>query len=159
MYNQTKVCNNKRVDCTHITRIKHLRNLTRPLRGTPDQHNWTRSLGVSRWTLLGLLRGQAGCGIVPWPAEGPVGAGFWAPFSPGPRQTNYGGGHLLQGEHNRANARVEMKWFVFWATILHLKAILGWEQPGLMRWILLWIMPLVQDWSLDPLARSPVHYH
>ena len=28
-----------------------------------------------------------------------------------------------------------------------------------MRWILLWIMPLVQDWSLDLLTISPMHYH
>ena len=39
----------------------------------------------------------------------------------------------------------EMKWMVFLATILHCKAILGRGQPGRMRWILLWIMPLVQD--------------
>ena len=32
-------------------------------------------------------------------------------------------------------------------------------QPGLMRWILLWIMPLVQDRLLDLLASSPAHYH
>ena len=39
------------------------------------------------------------------------------------------------------------------------KAIMGWGQPGLMRWILLWIMPLVQDQSLNLLTSSPVHYH
>ena len=30
-------------------------------------------------------------------------------------------------------------------TILHCKAVLGWGQPGRMRWILLWIMPMTQD--------------
>ena len=39
------------------------------------------------------------------------------------------------------------------------KAILGWGQPGLMRWILLWIMPLVQDWSLNLLTSTPACYH
>ena len=44
-------------------------------------------------------------------------------------------------------------------TILHCKAKLGGGQPGLMRWIVLWIMPLVQDQSLDLLTLSPAHYH
>ena len=35
----------------------------------------------------------------------------------------------------------ETKWMVFQTTILHCKAILGWGQPGLIRWISLWIMP------------------
>ena len=39
------------------------------------------------------------------------------------------------------------------------KAILGWEQPGLMRGILLWIKFLVQDRSLDLLTNSPVRNH
>ena len=39
------------------------------------------------------------------------------------------------------------------------KAILGWGQPGLMGWILLWILPLVQDRSLDLLASSTSRYH
>ena len=34
-----------------------------------------------------------------------------------------------------------------------------WGQPGLMRWILIWNMPLVQDWSLDLLTCSPARYH
>ena len=38
------------------------------------------------------------------------------------------------------------------------KAILGRGQPGWMWWILFWIMPLVQDRSLDLLARGPAHY-
>ena len=33
------------------------------------------------------------------------------------------------------------------------------RQPGLKRWILLWIMPLVQDRSLDLLASIPARYH
>ena len=37
-------------------------------------------------------------------------------------------------------------------------AILGRRQYGLMRWILLWIMPLVQNHS-DLLTSSPVRYH
>ena len=36
------------------------------------------------------------------------------------------------------------KRMLFYVTILQCKAILGRGQPGLMRWILLWIMPLVQ---------------
>ena len=39
------------------------------------------------------------------------------------------------------------------------KAILGRGQPRLIGWILLWIMPMVQNQSLDPLTSSPVHYH
>ena len=39
------------------------------------------------------------------------------------------------------------------------KAILGRRHPGLMRWILLGIMPLVQDRSLDLLISSPARYH
>ena len=39
------------------------------------------------------------------------------------------------------------------------KAILGWRQPGRMRWILLWTMPLAQDQSLDVLVSSPGRYH
>ena len=38
-------------------------------------------------------------------------------------------------------------------------ARLGWRQPGWMRWTLLWIKPLAQDWLLDLLASSPVCYH
>ena len=48
---------------------------------------------------------------------------------------------------------------VFKATILHCKAILGWGQSEQIRWILLWIMPLAQDRSLDLLASSPARYH
>ena len=39
------------------------------------------------------------------------------------------------------------------------KAILGRGQPGRMRRILLWIMPLPQDLSLDLLTSSPALYH
>ena len=39
------------------------------------------------------------------------------------------------------------------------EAKLGQRQPGRMRWILLWIMPLVQDWSLDLLASNLACYH
>ena len=39
------------------------------------------------------------------------------------------------------------------------KAIQGRGQPGLMRRILLRIMPLVQDGSLDLLTSSPARYH
>ena len=39
------------------------------------------------------------------------------------------------------------------------KVILGRGQPGLIRWILLWIMPLVQDRSLNLLTCSPARYH
>ena len=52
----------------------------------------------------------------------------------------------------------KMKWLVFKATILHCKAILGRGQPGWMRWILLCILPLAQDRSLDLLAKSPARY-
>ena len=34
--------------------------------------------------------------------------------------------------------------------------ILGLGQPGLLRWILSWIMPLVQDWSLGVFTSIPV---
>ena len=39
------------------------------------------------------------------------------------------------------------------------KTIPGRRQPGQMKWILLWIMPLVQDQSLDLLTSSPARYH
>ena len=39
------------------------------------------------------------------------------------------------------------------------KAILGQGQHGLMRWILLWILPLVQDQSLGLLTSSPACYY
>ena len=42
--------------------------------------------------------------------------------------------------------------------ILLCKAILGQGQCGLMRWIWLWLTPLVQDQSLDLLTCSPTHY-
>ena len=50
------------------------------------------------------------------------------------------------------------EWMVFQTTILHYKALLGWKQPGLMGWILLYFMLLVQDWLLDLLISSPVRY-
>ena len=53
----------------------------------------------------------------------------------------------------------QIKWMVFQATILHCKAILGRGRPGLMRWILVWIMPQMQDCSLDLLTSSPLRYH
>ena len=37
--------------------------------------------------------------------------------------------------------------------------ILGWTQTGPMRWILLWIMPQVQDRLIDLLTSSPARYH
>ena len=49
----------------------------------------------------------------------------------------------------------ELKTMVFEATILHCKAMLGWQQYGVMRWILFWIMSMVQDRSLDLLTSSP----
>ena len=51
------------------------------------------------------------------------------------------------------------EWFVFKVTILHCEAILDWGQFGLMRWILVCIMPQVQDQSLDLLTSSHAHYH
>ena len=54
---------------------------------------------------------------------------------------------------------LQMKWLVFWAMILHWKAILGWGQPRPMRSILLGVMPLVQNRSLNLLTSSPAHYH
>ena len=50
-------------------------------------------------------------------------------------------------------------WMVFWATILNCKAMLGWGYPGLMGWILLWIIPLVYDQSFELLTRSSACYH
>ena len=46
---------------------------------------------------------------------------------------------------------------MFWVTILHCKAILG--HPRLMRWILVWMIPQVQDRSLDLVTCSPTHYY
>ena len=48
----------------------------------------------------------------------------------------------------------EMKWW-FRPRFCTSKTILGRGQPGLMRWFLLWMMPLVQDRSLDLLASGP----
>ena len=48
---------------------------------------------------------------------------------------------------------------VCYATILHCKAILGRRQLGLMRRILVLIMPLVQDRSLDLLTSTPGRDH
>ena len=39
------------------------------------------------------------------------------------------------------------------------KAILGRGQPGLIRWIMLWIIPLVQYLLVDLLTSSPACYH
>ena len=39
------------------------------------------------------------------------------------------------------------------------KATLGRGQPGLMKWIVVWIMPQVQHKSLNLLTCSPVHHH
>ena len=46
---------------------------------------------------------------------------------------------------------------MFETTILHCKAITGWGQLGLMRWMLVWILSQVQDWYFDLLTYSPVH--
>ena len=48
--------------------------------------------------------------------------------------------------------------------ILHCKVFIetiwpGQWQPGLMRWILIWIMPQVQDRLLDLLTCNPARYH
>ena len=42
---------------------------------------------------------------------------------------------------------------------LQFKAIIGQGQPGLIWWILLWTMPLVQDRSFVLLTSSPARYH
>ena len=42
-----------------------------------------------------------------------------------------------------------IEWMVFYALILHCMAKLGCGQPGLMRWILVWILPQVQDQLLN----------
>ena len=39
------------------------------------------------------------------------------------------------------------------------KAVLDRGQPGLMGWILLWILSLMQDRSLGLLTSSPARYH
>ena len=46
-----------------------------------------------------------------------------------------------------------------WCLILHCNVILGQGQFELMIWILVQIMPQVQDLSLDLLTGSPVCYH
>ena len=48
---------------------------------------------------------------------------------------------------------------VLQTTILTCKAILGREQTGIIRWISVWIMPQVQDRSMDLLTGSPALYH
>ena len=51
---------------------------------------------------------------------------------------------------------------VFYATILHCKAMLGQGQPGLNKMIFLWIMPLVQDritWHVDQQSSMLPLYH
>ena len=66
----------------------------------------------------------------------------------------------LPNGHNNWNA-----WLVHYATILHSTAILGREQPGLMRLTLLWIMqllvrPVAYQWATDaPLAMITEHVH
>ena len=56
---------------------------------------------------------------------------------------------------------VEMKWndWCFRPRFCTVKAILGQRQPGRIRGILSWIMPLAQDRSPDLLACSPARYH
>ena len=56
------------------------------------------------------------------------------------------------------NTPDQMNEWCFRPRFCTMKAILGWGQPGLMRWILLWIMPLVQDRLLDLLTSSPACY-
>ena len=51
----------------------------------------------------------------------------------------------------RSDHYEENEWY-FRPKNLHCKAILGREQPGLRRWILLGILPLVQDWPLKLLT-------
>ena len=60
-------------------------------------------------------------------------------------------GYLLQNETK--------KWNETNGGLNHCKAMLGRGYPGIMRWILFWIMPLLQDWSLDLLTSSPAQYH
>ena len=52
-----------------------------------------------------------------------------------------------------------MKWMVSSLLFCTCNGILGRGQPGRMRWILLCIMPQVQDRSLDLLSSSPARYH
>ena len=53
----------------------------------------------------------------------------------------------------------QKEWMVFQATILHCKVILGRGQPRPMSWVMIWIMPQVQDRSLDLLTWSPARFH
>ena len=52
-----------------------------------------------------------------------------------------------------------MKWMVFQAMILHLSGYTGPGTTWVNEWILLWIMPLVQDWLLGLLTCSPTQCH
>ena len=51
------------------------------------------------------------------------------------------------------------EWMVFLATFLDREARLVRVQLVVMRWTLIWIMPLMQDRSLDLLTYSPSRYH
>ena len=57
---------------------------------------------------------------------------------------------------NNASDQTIKTWMVFKATILHCKVRLDWRRSELMRLILFWIMPLVQDRLLD-LLTSPAN--
>ena len=54
---------------------------------------------------------------------------------------------------------MQITWKWMKATILHCKVLLGRGQPVLIRWILLWIILLVQGRSIDLLTSSPTCYN
>ena len=71
---------------------------------------------------------------------------------------------MAHGKRNRSNSRntticKRVTEWCFRPQFCTVNAILGLGQPGRMRWILVWTIPLVQDRSLDLLTSNPLRYH
>ena len=57
-------------------------------------------------------------------------------------------------KHMNPDLHIDINEYCFRPRFWTCKTILGREQPRLMRWILLWIMPLVQDRMLIPVDQQ-----
>ena len=66
--------------------------------------------------------------------------------------------YILQVLVSSFGAAASQEWIVLYAAILHCTAILARVQPKLMKWSLVWIMPQLQNRSLDMLTCSAVSY-
>ena len=55
---------------------------------------------------------------------------------------------MVSQNYNLVCGQWTNEWMVFQATIQQCKAILGRGKPFIMKWILVWIMSQMQDWSL-----------